>query len=56
MNEKKQTKRSVPDTANRMPANSMFYDKMVPILLLSLGLITIILIIVAAGIFMGYIS
>ena len=55
LNEKEQTKRSVPEAANRIPANSLFYDKMVPILLLSLGLITVILILVAASIFMGYI-
>lgn len=54
LTEKKQAKRAVPEVGNRMPTNSIFYDKMVPIVLLSLGLITIILIVVAAGIFFGY--
>lgn len=38
-----------------MPADSVFYDRMVPIILLSLGVVTIGLILVAAGILLGFI-
>lgn len=38
-----------------MPSDSVFYDRLVPIILFSLGAITIGLILVAAGILFGLI-
>jgi hypothetical protein len=36
-----------------MPSDSVFYDRLVPIILISLGIVTVILILVAAGILLG---
>jgi hypothetical protein len=38
-----------------MPSESLFYDRLVPIILVSLGVITVGLILVAAGILLGVI-
>lgn len=43
----------LPKGANRMPADSTFYDKVLPILLVFLAVFTILLILVAVGIFLG---
>lgn len=43
----------LPEGANRMPADSPFYDKILPILLIFLAAITLILILVAAGVLLG---
>jgi hypothetical protein len=45
----------VPKGANRMPSDSIFYDRLVPIILLALGAIMVGLILVAAGILFGVI-
>jgi|GEM_PF-2199534 len=39
----------------RVPANSAFYDKLFPILLIALGVLTIALITIAAGVLLGII-
>ncbi len=44
-----------PSRSRRMPKDSLWYDKGVPILLGVLGLITLILIVLAAGILFGVI-
>ena len=51
----KKERRRVPKGANRMPSDSMFYDRLVPIVLIALGVITVALILVAAGILLGVI-
>jgi len=48
---KKQNK--LPGGANRMPAGSTFYDKILPVLLIFLAVFTILLILVAVSIFLG---
>ena len=54
---KKESKKrgKVPEGSNRMPADSAFYDKILPILLISLAALTVILILAAAGILLGII-
>jgi len=37
-----------------MPEDSLFYDKLVPILLIVLGVIMALLILIAAGILLGF--
>ncbi len=39
----------------RVPTNSVFYDKLVPILLIALALVTIALVVIAAGVLLGII-
>jgi len=39
----------------RVPVNSTFYDKLFPILLIALGVLTIALIAIAAGVLLGII-
>jgi hypothetical protein len=39
-----------------MPKNSVLYDKLVPIVLVALGLVTAALIVLAAGILLGVIA
>jgi hypothetical protein len=39
--------------ANRMPDDSVFYEKIVPILLIGLAAVMVILILVAAGVLLG---
>jgi hypothetical protein len=41
---------------SHMPAHSMFYDKVVPILLVGMGIVTAGLILFAAGVLLGLIS
>ena len=53
LSEKRNERRQVPKGANRMPSDSVFFDRMVPIILVALGVITIVLILVAAGILLG---
>ena len=45
-----------PSHSRRMPKNSMLYDKLVPIMLVVLGLVTATLIILATGIWLGVIA
>jgi hypothetical protein len=46
-------KKKIPPGANRMPENSVFYNKLVPILLGILGIIMVALILIAAAILLG---
>ncbi len=39
----------------RMPEQSLFYDRIVPLILIVLGIIMVVLIAVAAGVLLGYI-
>jgi hypothetical protein len=55
LSERKSTRRKVEKGANRMPSNSLFYERIVPIILIGLGAIMLILILVAAGILIGII-
>jgi hypothetical protein len=48
---KKQDK--LPEGANRMPADSTFYDKILPILVIFLAAFTLLLILVAAAVLLG---
>ena len=42
--------------AHRMPDNSLFYDKFLPILFLGLGIVMVVLVLFAAGVLAGVIS
>ena len=55
MTEEQKERRRVPKGANRMPSDSVFFDRLVPIILIALGVITVILILVAAGVLLGII-
>ena len=55
MEEEKSPLKKVPAGTNRMPADSVFYDKLVPILLITLGIIMVLIVIIAAGILLGLI-
>lgn len=39
--------------ASRMPSNSLFFEKVVPALLVLMGLLTIALVLLAAGVLLG---
>jgi hypothetical protein len=54
LEENKKTQQKVPKGANKMPDDSVFYDKLVPILLITLGVIMVLLIFIAAGILLGF--
>lgn len=52
----RKARRAVPRrTQSRMPKDSLYFEKLVPALLISFGVITIVLIIFAAGILLGLI-
>jgi hypothetical protein len=53
LEENKTTRQKAPKGANKMPEDSVFYDKLVPILLITLAVIMVLLIIIAAGVFLG---
>lgn len=38
---------------SRMPAHSIFYDKIIPILLIGMAIATVVFILIAAGILLG---
>ncbi|MCA1553423.1 MAG: hypothetical protein LC737_03500 [Chloroflexi bacterium] len=42
-----------PPRSRRMPKASTFYDRIVPLMLLALGVLTLVLILVAAGVLVG---
>jgi hypothetical protein len=50
--EKKKPRRA-PRSSSRMPEDSLFYERLVPILLVLLGIIMVILILLAIGILLG---
>ena len=41
---------------SHMPDNSLFYEKIVPILMLAMGIITAALILFAAGVLLGFVN
>ncbi len=51
----KTKKRRSARPSSRMPEDSVFYEKVIPVLLIGLGIVTAILILVAAGILLGII-
>ncbi len=40
---------------SHMPANSVFYDKVVPILIAVLAVATVVFIVIAAGVLLGFV-
>ena len=55
LEEQKTTRQKGPKGANKMPEDSLFFDKLVPVLLITLGVIMVLLIFIAAGILLGFI-
>ena len=51
-----QEKRAAQRSASHMPKNSIFYEKVVPILLAVMGLVTVGLILFAAGVLFGLVK
>jgi hypothetical protein len=49
-------RRSIPKGANRMPDESSFYNRIVPVVLALLGLLMVILIVIAAGVLLGFVA
>ncbi len=41
--------------ARRMPAQSFFYDRLFPLILVALAIAMLVLIIIAAGVLLGYV-
>jgi hypothetical protein len=39
--------------ASRMPENSVFFDKIVPVVLIGLAVVTVVVILIAAGVLLG---
>jgi hypothetical protein len=54
LEENRAKQQKVPKRTNKMPEDSLFYDKLVPILLIVLGVIMALLILIAAGILLGF--
>jgi len=48
-----QDHRNVQRQKSHMPQNSMFFEKIVPVLLVGMGIITVALILFAAGVLLG---
>lgn len=51
----KTTARRTTNRQSRMPSDSFFYERVIPAILIGLGVITLLLILVAAGIVVGVI-
>jgi hypothetical protein len=51
----KMQSQSRPAGKSRAPKNSMLFEKIVPALLVFMGVLTVILILVAAGVLLGFI-
>jgi hypothetical protein len=47
---------STPRRSSRMPGNSVFFEKIVPVLLVVMGIVMIGLVVFAAGILLGFIK
>ena len=57
MSEKIQTAQAkAPQRSSRMPAHSLFFEKVVPVLLGVFGLVMVGLVIFAAGVLLGWIK
>ena len=55
MSENATPKRIPPNNKSRMPRNSIFFEKMVPILLTGMGILAAVLILFALGVLLGFI-
>lgn len=53
MTDPKDTRGKVAKGSNRMPSDSLFYDKILPALLVALGVFMVLLILVAIGMLLG---
>jgi len=53
---KKVPSRIVPRSKSRMPENSVFFEKIIPVVLVIMGVVTIGLILFAAGVLLGFVS
>lgn len=42
--------------SHRMPKNSLFYERIVPILLIGMAVVLVVLVLLAAGVLLGFIS
>jgi hypothetical protein len=42
-----------PDIKSRLPANSVFYNRVIPLLLIGMAVVTVIFILIAAGVLLG---
>jgi len=51
----KLTSRKSARDKSRMPGQSVFYDKVIPLLLIGMGLATAICILIAAGVLLGFV-
>ena len=48
------SRKSIRDKS-RIPAQSVFYDKVIPLLLIGMGILTVACILVAAGVLLGFV-
>lgn len=55
MSENVTPKRIQPDNKSRIPENSFFFEKVVPALLIGMGILTAMLILFALGVLLGLI-
>jgi hypothetical protein len=46
-------KRNPPNSKSRMPEDSVFFEKIIPAALIFMGILTVILILFAAGVLLG---
>lgn len=56
MNENHSARNKTSKGASRMPANSLFFEKLVPILLALLGVVMLALVLFAAGVLLGLVK
>ena len=49
-------KQTLRPGSRRMPSNSNFYDKVIPVLLVAFGALTLVLILLAAGVLLGIVT
>lgn len=52
----KKNRTIVPKNQSRIPENSVFFEKVVPYLLGGMALLTIVLILLAAGVLLGFVK
>lgn len=55
MSAPKNTPRKVQQDKSRIPLDSFFYNKVVPILLIVMAVVTAIIILIAAGVLLGFV-
>lgn len=49
------SQRKAPRDKSRIPQNSLFYEKVIPILLIAMAVLTAVFIVVAAGVLLGFV-